>query len=59
VRLSLDRRGSLRTGFSEAPEAGDETVDAGPVRLFIPSELACLDRVLDVADEHDQLIMRE
>jgi Fe-S cluster assembly iron-binding protein IscA len=61
VRVSLARgmRGSeVRTGFAEAPEPGDETLDAGGIRLFIPAEIAAGDSVIDVADEHDRIVLR-
>lgn len=61
IRVSLARgmRGSeVRTGFAEEPEPGDETVDAGGIRLFIPAEIVAGEAVLDVADEHDRIVLR-
>jgi hypothetical protein len=55
VRLTLDRSGALRTGFATEPEPGEETILAGGVRLFAAEGL---DGTLDVADEHDRLILR-
>lgn len=61
VRVSLARgmKGSeVRTGFAEEPEPGDETLDAGGIRVFIPEEIASGESVLDVADEHDRIVLR-
>ena len=61
IRVSLARgmRGSeVRTGFAEDPEPGDETLEADGIRLFIPPEVAAGDSVLDVADEHDRIVLR-
>ena len=57
VRLSVDRGGTLRTGFTEEPESGDATLDVGGVRLYVPPDVDG-DRVLDVTGEHDQLMLR-
>jgi hypothetical protein len=58
VRLSIDRSGSLRTGFAEEPEAGEETVVAGEVRVFVSAEIAAAGLVLDASVEHEQLVLR-
>jgi Fe-S cluster assembly iron-binding protein IscA len=61
IRVSLARgmRGEeVRTGFAEEPESGDEIIQAGEVRVFVPAEIASEEAVLDVADEHDRIILR-
>jgi Fe-S cluster assembly iron-binding protein IscA len=61
IRVSLARgmRGEeVRTGFAEEPESGDVTLDAGGVRVFVPPDIAAEEAVLDVADEHDRIILR-
>jgi Fe-S cluster assembly iron-binding protein IscA len=60
IRVSVARgmRGEeVRTGFVEEAEQGDETMDAGGVRLFVPADLAAREAVLDVADEHDRIVL--
>jgi len=60
IRVTLARglRGEdVRTGFAEEAEPGDETIDAGGVRLFVPSDLASSDARLDVAAEHDRIVL--
>lgn len=62
IRVSVARgmRGEdVRTGFADEPEPGDETLDAGGIRLFVPPELAARAATLDVADEHDRIVLRE
>jgi hypothetical protein len=61
IRVSLARRmrgEEIRTGFAEEPEPGDETIVAGGIRLFVTAEIAAQDAVLDVADEHDRIVLR-
>jgi Fe-S cluster assembly iron-binding protein IscA len=61
IRISVARgmRGEeVRTGFAEEPEPGDETLDAAGIRLFVPADLAAKDATLDVADEHDRIVLR-
>ena len=49
------RGAELRTGFAEQAEPGDETIEAGGIRLFISPELS---GIVDVADEHDRIVLR-
>ena len=59
IRVSVARGGELRTGFAEEAEPGERTVVAGGgVRLFVPDELAAGEATIDVADEHDRMVLR-
>jgi hypothetical protein len=61
IRISTARGlhgNEARTGFSEEPEADEVTVVAGDLRLFVPSALAERGAVVDVADEHDKIVVR-
>ncbi|MGH2727642.1 MAG: hypothetical protein ACRDKS_11795 [Actinomycetota bacterium] len=59
VELARGPRGEeVRTGFAEEPELGDIVHDAGTVRLFVPKDLDDRGVVIDVADEHDRIILR-
>lgn len=56
VTLAKSLRGTeLRTGFAEQAEPGEETIEAGGIRLFVGPELS---GTLDVADEHDRIVLR-
>jgi Fe-S cluster assembly iron-binding protein IscA len=52
------RGGDVRTTFAEEPEPGDETIDAEGIRLYVAAELATSGAVVDVADEHDRIVLR-
>lgn len=58
IRVTLARGGEVRTGFAEEAEPGEETIEAGGVRLFVPSELVARGATIEVADEHDRIILR-
>jgi len=61
IRIALGRglRGEeVRTGFAEDPEPGEIVHEAGGIRLFVPSALDDRSAVIDVADEHDRIIVR-
>jgi Fe-S cluster assembly iron-binding protein IscA len=61
VRISVVRgpRGDeVRTGFAEEPDPGEQIVEAGGVRLFADADLVVRGATIDVADEHDLLIVR-
>jgi len=58
IRVSIDRAGELRTGFSEDAEPGEETINVGGVRLLVSGELAAREATIDVADEHDRIVLR-
>jgi Fe-S cluster assembly iron-binding protein IscA len=61
IRVSLGRGihgEEIRTSFVEGPEPGDETIDAGGIRVFVPAGLARRGAALDVADDHDRIILR-
>jgi hypothetical protein len=61
VRVSIAdgmRGEEVRTGFAEQPEPDETTVDAGGIRLFVAAVLAERGAVIDVAAEHDQIIVR-
>ncbi|MFY9586194.1 MAG: hypothetical protein WAT66_01925 [Actinomycetota bacterium] len=56
VTLARSLRGpELRTGFAEQAEPGEETIEAGGIRLFVGAEIS---GILDVADEHDRIVLR-
>lgn len=60
IRVSVARgpRGEeIRTGFAEEPEPGDDTIQAGGVRLYVPAALAARDATIDVAPEHDRIVL--
>lgn len=61
VRIAVGRglRGDdVRTTFAEQPEPDDETLDAGGVRIFVAHELASREVTVDVADEHDRIVLK-
>jgi Fe-S cluster assembly iron-binding protein IscA len=61
VRVAEARgmRGSeIRTGFADEPEPGDETIDAGGIRIYVPAALARRDATIDVSDEHERIVLR-
>lgn len=61
IRVALARglRGEeVRIGFAEEPEPGEVVRDAGGIRLFVPKELDDRNAVIDVAEEHDRIILR-
>lgn len=61
IRLELVKgmRGEeLRTGFADQAEPGEETIDAAGIRLFLSSELSVRGSTIDVADEHDRIVLR-
>jgi hypothetical protein len=45
----------LQTGFAEQAEPGEETIEASGIRLFVAPEIS---GTLDVADEHDRIVLR-
>lgn len=60
VRLSTARglRGEeVRTGFAEAAEPDEVTIEVGSLRLFVPRSLEERGAVVDVADEHDRIVL--
>jgi len=56
VRVWLTRNGDTQIGFADEPAEGDEVALVSGVRVFVAPGLA--DAVLDVADEHDRIIVR-
>lgn len=59
ILLAASPRGdAVRTGFAEEPEPGETIVEAGGIRLFVPSSLADRGAVVDASDEHDQIVIR-
>lgn len=61
VRISVAtglRGDEVRTGFAERAEQGETTVDADGIRLFVPLALYERGAIVDVADEHDRIILR-
>lgn len=61
VRITVARglRGEeVRTGFTEEAEETEETVVAGGIKIFLSAELAGRGAVVDVADEHDRIVIR-
>jgi Fe-S cluster assembly iron-binding protein IscA len=48
----------LRTGFAEQAEPGEEIVEAGGIRLYLSPQLAAGGATIDVADEHDRIVLR-
>lgn len=60
IRVSIARglRGEeVRTGFAEQPEPDEVTQEVGGLRLFVPVGLAERDGTIDVADEHDRIVL--
>ena len=56
VTMARSRRGAeLQTGFAEQAEPGEETIEAGGIRLFVGPDIS---GILDVADEHDRIVLR-
>ena len=61
VRITVARglRGEeVRTGFAEDPEPGDESITFEGMRLFVPSDIVARGATVDVADEHDRIVLR-
>jgi Fe-S cluster assembly iron-binding protein IscA len=58
IRISIDRGGELRTGFAEEVEPGEESIVVGGVRLLVPAALGERGAIIDVADEHDRIVLR-
>lgn len=60
VRISTGRglRGEeARTGFADQPEPHEVTIEVEGLRLFVPRALEERGAVVDVADEHDRIIL--
>lgn len=59
IWLTQGPRGDeARTGFAEEPEADETLVEIGGIRLFVPAALTGRTTVVDVADEHDRIVVR-
>lgn len=61
IRLSVaagPRGEELRPGFAEQAEPGEETVETGGIRLYISPQLSQRNATIDVADEHDRIVLR-
>jgi len=48
----------VRTGFADAPEPDEKTLEISGIRLFVPGTLAERNATIDVADEHDRIVVR-
>jgi Fe-S cluster assembly iron-binding protein IscA len=60
IRVSIARGltgEEVRTGFAEQPEQGEVTMEVDGLRLFLPPGLAGRDGTIDVADEHDRIVL--
>ena len=49
------RGAELQTGFAEQAEPGEVTIETGGIRLFVAADIS---GTLDVADEHDRIVLR-
>jgi hypothetical protein len=61
IRVSIGRgfRGEeARTGFAEDAEPDEQTVTIDGIRLFVPLALFEEGATIDVADEHDRIVIR-
>lgn len=59
VSVATGLRGEeVRTGFAEEPEPDETIVEAGGIRLFVATKLSERGAVIDVAAEHDQIVVR-
>jgi hypothetical protein len=61
IRIALGRglRGEeARTGFDEEAEAEERTVTIDGIRLFVPIALFEEGATIDVAEEHDRIVIR-
>jgi hypothetical protein len=61
IRVSIGRglRGEeARTGFAEDAEEDERTVTIDAIRLFVPIALFEEGATIDVADEHDRIVIR-
>jgi hypothetical protein len=59
IGLAAGLRGTeVRTGFAEQPEPGEVEVGVEGLRLFVQASLAERGTVVDVADEHDRIVIR-
>jgi hypothetical protein len=62
VRIDVGRglRGEeVRPSFAEQAEPGDVEIEVGGLRLFVPKSLSERGATVDVADEHDRIVIRE
>ncbi len=50
--------GAVRMGFDENATEGEETTDAGGVRIFVDPALGRSSAIIDVSSEHETLIVR-
>jgi hypothetical protein len=57
VRLRRTAHGA-QTQFAEAPEPGDEVLEAGGIRLFVAPAIAKGAVTIDASEEHDQIVVR-
>ena len=60
IRVSIARglKGEeVRTGFAEQPEHDEVTVEVDGLKLFLPAGLAGRDGTIDVAGEHDRIVL--
>ena len=58
IRVTLAKSlggAELQTGFAEQAEPGEETIEAEGIKLFVASDIS---GTLDVADEHDRIVLR-
>jgi Fe-S cluster assembly iron-binding protein IscA len=60
IRVSIARglKGEeVRTGFAEQPEPDEVILEVDEVRLFLAAAMAGRDGTIDVADEHDRIVL--
>jgi hypothetical protein len=58
ISLRVTRGGDVQTGFADEPDPGEQIVDEGGIRIFVPTALAEAGAVVDVSDEHDRIVVR-
>ncbi|MGQ0680017.1 MAG: hypothetical protein ACT4OM_10270 [Actinomycetota bacterium] len=50
------RKGQIETGFADAPQEGDMTVEHDGLMLFVAGDVG--EGVLDTSPQHDHLVLR-
>lgn len=57
ARIRVFRRGGqVETGFADAPQSGDETIEHQGMVLFVAGDVG--EGILDTSEEHDRLIVK-
>ncbi|MGI8427220.1 MAG: hypothetical protein ACR2FO_08005 [Actinomycetota bacterium] len=50
------RKDQVETGFADAPQTGDQTIDYQGMTLYVAADVG--EGVLDVSERHDHLVLK-